>query len=75
MPQAPLNLTNYRHCEFHRPPPGESERTYGTFSRTIELPFRIDPDKVQARFSHGVIEIELQRPETDKPKRITINAH
>lgn len=51
------------------------ERAYGTFSRTVELPFRIDPDKVQARFSHGVIEIELQRPETDKPKRITINAH
>ena len=51
------------------------ERNYGTFSRTIELPFRIDPDKVQARFANGVIEIELQRPEADKPKRITINAH
>jgi HSP20 family protein len=51
------------------------ERTYGTFSRTIELPFRIDADKVRARFTNGVIEIELQRPEADKPKRISINAH
>lgn len=51
------------------------ERTYGTFSRTVEMPFRIDPDKVQARFSNGVIEIELQRPEADKPRRISINAH
>ena len=50
------------------------ERTYGAFSRTVELPFRIDPDRVQARFSNGVIEIELQRPEADKPKRISINA-
>lgn len=51
------------------------ERTYGSFSRTVTLPFRIDPDKVQARFVNGVIEIELQRPEADKPKRITINTH
>lgn len=51
------------------------ERAYGAFSRTIELPFRIDADKVQARFTNGVIEIELQRPEADKPKRISINAH
>ncbi|MFW6076614.1 MAG: Hsp20/alpha crystallin family protein [Hyphomicrobiales bacterium] len=51
------------------------ERAYGAFSRTVELPFRIDPDRVQARFTNGVIEIELQRPEADKPKRISINAH
>lgn len=51
------------------------ERTYGAFSRTLELPFRIDADRVQARFRNGVIEIELQRPEADKPKRISINAH
>ena len=51
------------------------ERAYGSFARTIELPFRIDPDNVQARFSNGVIEIELQRPEADKPRRITINTH
>lgn len=51
------------------------ERAYGNFARTIELPFRIDADNVQARFTNGVIEIELQRPEADKPKRITINAH
>lgn len=51
------------------------ERVHGAFSRTVELPFRIDPDKVQARFSHGILEIELQRPEADKPKRIRITAN
>lgn len=50
------------------------ERLYGTFSRAVELPFRVDPDKVQARFANGVLEVELQRPEEDKPKRIRINA-
>ena len=50
------------------------ERAYGSFSRTLDLPFRVDPDKVQARFNNGVLEIELQRPEQDKPRRIEVKA-
>ena len=48
------------------------ERAYGTFSRTVQLPFRVDPDKVQARFNNGILEIELQRLEADRPKKIEI---
>lgn len=50
------------------------ERPTGSFSRSIELPFRVDPELVEARFQNGVLTIEMQRPEDDKPKRITINA-
>jgi HSP20 family protein len=50
------------------------ERAYGSFSRAVQLPFRIDPDKVQARFNNGVLEIELQRLEADRPKKIEIRA-
>ncbi len=50
------------------------ERTHGTFSRAVQLPFRVDPDKVLARFSDGVLEVELQRLEADRPKRIEIRA-
>jgi HSP20 family protein len=48
------------------------ERAYGRFSRVVDLPFRIDPDKVQARFTNGVLEVEMHRPEADRPKRIQI---
>lgn len=48
------------------------ERVSGCFSRVVELPFRIDPDKVDARVLNGVLEVELQRPEADRPKRIQI---
>ena len=48
------------------------ERSYGSFSRVVQLPFRIDPDKVQARFNNGVLEIELERLEADRPKKIEI---
>ena len=50
------------------------ERAYGTFSRAVQLPFRVDPDKVQARFNNGILEIELQRLEADRPKKIEIRA-
>jgi HSP20 family protein len=50
------------------------ERPFGKFTRTIELPFRVDADKIEARFHNGVLEIELQRPEEDRPRRIAVKA-
>jgi len=50
------------------------ERAYGTFSRAVQLPFRVDPDKVHARFTNGILEIELERLEADRPKKIDIRA-
>jgi len=38
----------------------------------VQLPFRVDADKVQARFGNGVLEIELVRLEADRPKKIEI---
>ena len=50
------------------------ERPSGGFSRTVELPFRVDPERVDARFKNGVLTVEMQRPDDDKPKRIQIKA-
>jgi HSP20 family protein len=50
------------------------ERWYGKFSRTIELPFDVEPDKVEARFSKGLLSITLPRVEAEKPKKIEIKA-
>jgi len=50
------------------------ERPFGKFSRAVRLPFRVDPDKVEARFTNGVLQIELQRPEEDRPRRIQVKA-
>src|SRR5260370_20629457 len=43
------------------------ERTYGTFSRAVQLPFRVDLDNVQARFNNGFLAIEVQRLQPDPP--------
>lgn len=48
------------------------ERLAGHFARTIQLPFHVDADKVEARFSNGVLNIRLPRVESDKPRKISI---
>ena len=50
------------------------ERPYGAFARTVQLPFRVDAQKVEARCRHGVIEIELHRPEEDRARKIQVQA-
>lgn len=50
------------------------ERPFGRFVRTIRLPFRVDAGKVDARFVDGVLEIELTRPEEDRPRRIEVKS-
>lgn len=40
-----------------------SERMYGHFSRTIPLPEGVDPDRCEATFKDGVLEIDIPAPE------------
>ena len=50
------------------------ERGHGQFTRSIELPYAIDADKVNASFSNGVLRIEFTRAAADLPKKITVVA-
>ena len=38
-----------------------AERVYGAFRRTMSLPSSVNPDKVDAKFHHGVLEIKLDK--------------
>lgn len=49
------------------------ERRSGAFTRTIQLPYRIDPARIEAQLENGVLRLSLPRPEEDKPRRIAIN--
>ncbi|MBY0510349.1 MAG: Hsp20/alpha crystallin family protein, partial [Rhodospirillaceae bacterium] len=48
------------------------ERTIGSFARTIALPYRVDPEQVKARLANGLLEVEIQRPTADLPRKIQI---
>jgi HSP20 family protein len=50
------------------------ERSQGRFTRSFQLPFRIESDQVEASFERGVLHINLPRAEADKPKKIAVKA-
>ena len=49
------------------------ERSFGRFSRSLSLPDGVDPDRIQASFSHGVLEVRIPKPEERRPRRIEIS--
>jgi HSP20 family protein len=48
------------------------ERSFGRFSRSLTLPQGIDPDKVEAKFENGVLEVQIPKPAEAKPTRVQI---
>lgn len=52
---------------FHR-----SERSTGTFIRTIPLTAEVDSDKVTADYRHGLLTVTLPKGEKAKPRQITV---
>ncbi len=49
------------------------ERCFGTFQRSFTLQQNVQPDLIKATFKDGVLEIEIPRPEEEKPKQITVD--
>jgi HSP20 family protein len=49
------------------------ERTHGSFSRSFNLQYAVNPDKIKARFKDGVLQIEVPKPEEEKTKQINVN--
>ena len=50
------------------------ERPSGGFSRTLQLPFRANPEGVRAAFKNGILRVSIPRSEEEKPKKIKIEA-
>jgi len=48
------------------------ERSYGTFSKSIRIPFRVNPDSIKADLLNGILSVTLEKSEDAKPRKITI---
>jgi HSP20 family protein len=49
-----------------------SERSYGSFVRTLELPADVHADKVKASFKNGILEVRLPKTEEAKTKEVKV---
>jgi len=59
--EVPENVEYYRR-----------ERFSGSFRRVISLPEDVDPDKVEARYTDGILRILVQRREASRPRQIEV---
>lgn len=54
-------------AQYHR-----RERGFGKFTRSFQLPFAVEADKVEAVFQKGILHISLPRAEAEKPRKIAV---
>ena len=50
------------------------ERASCEFERSLQLPFSVDTERAKANYRNGVLEIRLHRPESEKPRSVTVKA-
>ncbi|HAY21301.1 MAG TPA: molecular chaperone [Desulfobacterales bacterium] len=49
-----------------------TERSYGSFTRSLRLPAEVEADKIKAVYKQGVLTITCPKKEVVKPKQIEI---
>ena len=50
------------------------ERWSGQFTKTVDMPFLIEANKVEAKFTRGILHITAPRAEAEKPKKIAVKS-
>lgn len=56
-------------AQYHR-----RERYCDAFSRTVQLPYTVNTDKVEASAENGVLKVTLPRAEAEKPRQIEVKS-
>ena len=49
------------------------ERSFGEFSRSIQLPEQLDIDKAGASYDAGILTVKIPKAEAAKPRQIAVN--
>lgn len=48
------------------------ELAYGTFERSLTLPFALDANRAEATFDNGMLRLVLPKAESEKPRQIKV---
>jgi len=71
-----LTVSGERRAEYAERKDGyyRIERASGRFSRSLTLPEGIDPERIEASYEGGVLEVSIPKPEQTKPRRVQVQA-
>src|SRR3954465_12150218 len=71
-----LSISGERKSEHHDHGEGffRVERSFGRFSRSLDLPVGIDAASVRAEFNNGVLEVRIPKPEEHQPTKVQIGS-
>ena len=61
--------TEVKEDQYHR-----IERSYGAFSRTLELPPGVNPDAIKASIAKGVLTVTVPKPAAAQTKKIEVKS-
>ena len=50
------------------------ERTYGSFSRVVELPAEVDAEAIEATYQKGVLKLIFKKIQASEARKIAIKA-
>jgi HSP20 family protein len=67
-----LVIDGEKKIDYSEHPYFRKERLFGTFSKSVRLPYGVDPDNINAEMKNGILSIRLARSEETKPRRIEI---
>jgi HSP20 family protein len=48
------------------------ELTYGSFERSFTMPEGVDPAKINARYTNGILEVRVPKPVAEAPRKVSI---
>ena len=51
----------------------KKERLFGKFNKSVKLPYKVDPNKINAELKDGILLVKLSKSEDAKPRKIEIN--
>mgnify|MGYP006280754043 FL=1 len=67
-----LTVTVKKEEDYREQPYIRQERRFGEFSKTLKLPYRVDPEKVEANMHNGILTVKMVKHEAAKPRKIEI---
>ncbi|MBN2403565.1 MAG: Hsp20/alpha crystallin family protein [Spirochaetes bacterium] len=68
-----LTIDTEKKSDYLDKPYIRKERNFGAFKKVVELPYRVDPNKIEASMKDGILTVKLTRAEETKPKKIEIH--